>query len=87
MFGFRKTFRWNKEPNQQILIGLLIAEARGTYDDNLTRFLVAQDWSPSETRDRLAHAANAIRYAADREVFKRAREIAHDLMLASYRLG
>jgi hypothetical protein len=89
-FGLRKTREWNNEPKQQELIRLIVAAAQDSSAYSaLTKFIIqaSMDWSPSETRDRLAHAISYIKWAVERDVYKRAKEIGRDFTLASYRLG
>jgi hypothetical protein len=89
-FGLRKTREWNNEPKQQELIRLIVAAAQDSSAYSaLTKFIVqaSMDWSPSETRDRIAHAISYIKWAVERDVYKRAKEIGRDFTLASYRLG
>jgi hypothetical protein len=91
MFGLRKTVEWNNDPNQQQLIKLLVAAAWDTgWSTNysaLTNFIIHVDWTPSETRTRIAHALSFIRFRVERDVYKRTKQIGRDFTEASYRLG
>lgn len=81
--GSRKMSRWNDDPKQQELVRLLVAEGTA----NLTNFIIVQDWSPNETRQRLAHALTIVQRISAPAVYEKARNAAQVLYRASRRLG
>ena len=83
----RMIAEWNADPKQHELAELFIAHGDGKVSADLTNFIIAQDWTPRETRNRIAHALGFVKMMAEPAVYKRAYEFGGRLTKASYRLG
>lgn len=87
LFGMKKM---NADPDQQLFARMFIdaAEDHGVSKQiELTNWLIQQPWSPSETRNRIAHALSIVKVASVPATYTRAKEIGRTLHDASYRLG
>ncbi len=84
LFGISKM---NADPDQQKLARLLIeASEDGRKHSDLVRFLIAQPWSPSDTRNRITHALSIVKVSSVPDTYAKAKSIGMDLYQASYKL-
>jgi hypothetical protein len=88
MFGlFGKIHQWNIDPDQQRLAQLFIKYGEGSVcAAELTKFVLYQDWSAKETRQRILHALSIVKIAATPYVYQRAKEMGHTLYDVACRL-
>jgi hypothetical protein len=75
--------RWNNDPDQKQLVDRFIAEARGAANTDLISFIIRQNWSARETRNRIAHALSLVKQAAEPAVYKKAKNLGLTLMRPS----
>jgi hypothetical protein len=81
--GSLKMMRWNRDQDQQILVGLLIDAANGDPEPAST-FLANKNWPPTEATRRLMHASTVIdRLDQPAAIKTKAYEIAKQLAIAS----
>jgi len=81
LFGVTKM---NADPVQQQFAQLLKQAAE---DPSKHGQLIKQGWPGSETRTRVAHALSIVKISSIPDTYSRAKEIAYDISMASYRLG
>ena len=70
-----------RDPDQQKLVELLIADATGTDARGLVNFIDKQRWGGNRLRNRLICAENKIRLIAEPAVYQRAKETSHRIIL------
>lgn len=91
----------NNDAKQRKLVELFIAHGRGTsispvefvtthdgrtYPMDVTNFIIVQDWTPRETRNRIAHALSVVKMTVEPPVYEKAKSYGRSLAEASYRL-
>jgi hypothetical protein len=87
LFSARKM---NADPDQQQFARLLIAATEGAKGRvELINWLIKQPWAGygANTRARVAHALSIVKVATAPETYAKAREIANQIRMDSYRLG
>jgi hypothetical protein len=72
-----------RDPDQQKLVDLLIADATGTDAHGLLNFIDKQRWGGNRLRNRLICAENRIRLTAESAVYQRAKETSRRIILKS----
>jgi hypothetical protein len=77
----------NADPIQQQFARLLIEAAETGGQVQVINWLIQQPWSPSETRNRIAHAVSITKISSVPATYERVKQIGLQLTQASYRLG
>jgi hypothetical protein len=72
-----------RDPDQQKLVELLIADATGTDALGLVNFIDKQRWGGNRLRNRLICAENKIRLIAEPAVYQRAQQTCRRIILKS----
>jgi hypothetical protein len=70
-----------RDPDQQKLVELLIADATGADAHALANFIDKQRWGGNRLRNRLICAENKIRLIAEPAVYQRAQQTCHRIIL------
>jgi hypothetical protein len=70
-----------RDPDQQKLVELLIADATGTDALGLVNFIDKQQWGGNRLRNRLICAENKIRLTAEPAVYQRAQQTCRRIIL------
>jgi hypothetical protein len=73
-----------RDPEQQKLVELLIADATGTDAHGLVNFIDKQRWGGNRLRNRLICAENKIRLIAEPAVYQRAKQTSRRIILKSF---